>query len=264
MQVKAIVTRRLVIPALACNGHHSIRVTACGLANVVDTVMAVTGKKDPNLAAQTIRNIRKDVFCPSRFEIRDTGGSGGYATKLLPLEDLIEFIMVLPGNAAKRARLHFAEIITRYLRGDASMCQEIAHNRQIGIARSCERALNRALLEGQAQQQAPEIGFVYATESEAFPGLIKIGRSMNVHARISSLNSGCAPAPHRLVAQAPTLHPARDEGMAHLFFADRRVEGEFFRVGAGEVLDYFANHIAAQCQRDLAGGAGCMPPFMDA
>ena len=60
------------------------------------------------------------------------------------------------------------------------------------------------------------------------------------------MNTSCAPAPHVLVAVAATFDNARDEKMAHAFFADARKEGEFFELTDKVVKDYFGMHITAQ------------------
>ena len=73
-----------------------------------------------------------------------------------------------------------------------------------------------------------------------------------MNARLTSLNTSCAPAPHRVVVVAPTLDSVRDERTAHEFFASRRIEGEFFNITDAEVKAYFANHITCQFHLDMA------------
>ena len=92
----------------------------------------------------------------------------------------------------------------------------------------------------------PQIGYVYATKSSAFPDCIKIGKAADLVKRLSSLNTSCAPAPHNLVAAAATFDNTRDEKVAHMFFADARREGEFFELSEDVVKDYFRMHITAQ------------------
>ena len=93
---------------------------------------------------------------------------------------------------------------------------------------------------------APPVTYVYATKSSAFPNRIKIGKTNDVAKSLSSMNTSCAPAPHVLVAVAATFDNARDEKMAHAFFADARKEGEFFELTDKVVKDYFGMHITAQ------------------
>jgi hypothetical protein len=94
----------------------------------------------------------------------------------------------------------------------------------------------------------PAVSYVYATKSTAFPGLVKIGKSTNLQARLSSLNT----APHRVVTVAPTLNNIRDERTAHQFFADMRRQGEYFEVEEDEVKAYFTHHITTQFNLDMA------------
>ena len=55
---------------------------------------------------------------------------GGYATKLLTFQHAIELVMVLPGKVAKETRTQFANIIRRYMAGDATLVPEIQANAQ--------------------------------------------------------------------------------------------------------------------------------------
>jgi hypothetical protein len=98
----------------------------------------------------------------------------------------------------------------------------------------------------------PPTCYVYATKSPAFPGLIKIGKTVDVANRLTTLNTSCAPAPHVIVAVAPTFDKDRDEKTAHAFFSSARREGEFFELEDKDVLDYFATHITAQYNTELA------------
>ncbi len=101
-------------------------------------------------------------------------------------------------------------------------------------------------------KEMPQVSYVYGTKSEAFPNLIKIGRTSNVSARLTSLNTGCAPAPHCIVAVSPTLDAPRDEAWAHVFFSSSRREGEFFEVTVEEVKAFFMNSIMVKYQLELA------------
>lgn len=57
-------------------------------------------------------------------------GKGCGHTKLISFQNAIELIMVLPGKMARETRTQFANIIRRYLAGDASLIAEIAVNAQ--------------------------------------------------------------------------------------------------------------------------------------
>ncbi len=61
-----------------------------------------------------------------------------------------------------------------------------------------------------------------------------------------------SPAPHVIVAVAPSFDKDRDEKHAHVFFSSVRREGEFFELQDAEVLAYFATHITAQYNAELS------------
>ena len=227
----------------------TIRITEDGLGDVLDTVMAVTGK-DCNHANEILRDIDPSLFDTSSFVMIS---KRRYAT----LEALIELIMVLPGKKAKHARKRFKDVITRYLDGDTSMCSEIEVNQSMGKIKSYSKFASKVMnsIHGEKvkkSRQMPPISYVYATKSPAFPGLIKIGKTIDVDSRVTQLNISCAPAPHVVVAVAPYFDHNRDETTAHTFFARARREGEFFALSDLEVINYFSTHITSHFNVELA------------
>ncbi len=222
----------------------------------VDLVMVGSGK-NRNDAGQTLRNLSDEIFPSTKFVDRQLSTRGGYKTKLLSLNDALDLIMVLPGNRAKQMRKQFKDIILRYLDGDRSMCHEIMENHAMGKSKSYAKFASKVMkhiqVENEAKaQEMPPTCYVYATKSPAFPGLIKIGKTVDVTQRLSGLNVSCAPAPHVIVAVAPTFDHARDEKTAHTFFACARREGEFFELEDADVEAYFTAHITAQYHAELA------------
>jgi hypothetical protein len=181
-------------------------------------------------------------------------GQGQTRVAVISIEGAMKLIMVLPGKRANAMRLQAADILTRYIHGDTdnSLLQEIKHNRQIGPVAACTKLAQKAAANASQYTEMPQVSYVYGTKSEAFPDLIKIGRSADVTARLTSLNTACAPAPHFIVAVAPTFNAPRDESLAHAFFASTRREGEFFQVTPEEVKAFFSNHIMIQYQVELA------------
>ena len=172
----------------------------------------------------------------------------------------IKLAMLLPGKHVKRYLRKFAEIISRYLDGDLKMCSEIVENNCIGKKRSYSNFLQeveRSIQENPFSVQAtPQVYYVYATQTPALPGLIKIGRTTNMKTRLSQLNTACAPSPHIVVAIAPTFNMTRDESAAHEFFAHARKEGEFFAITIEEVTNFFVQHIMARHQKELVEHMG--------
>ena len=139
-------------------------------------------------------------------------GKGQRVMDCISLSGVLKLGMVLPTNeAVKYCRTKIADTMARHLKGDPTLAAETAHNASIGLAAACEAFLSDALVLAKRKREAePALGYVYGTASEAFPGLIKIGRTGNLDSRLCSLNTSCAPLPHRLVAVAPTRNPVRD------------------------------------------------------
>ena len=231
-----------------------VRVTADGLLYAVDLVVVITGKPK-NEAAEVLRRLSEDFFSQGKITKRDTGGRGNSRTKMVSFTNALELVMVLPGNLVKALRLQFINIIKRYLAGDHSMVQELERNSKSldpvhVIAREDQtlakrRKPNKPLI--------PQIFYIYATFSAAFPGLVKIGRSANVKTRLSSGNTFAAPCPHQVIAVAPTFDPKRDEKLAHDHFAQFRQNGEFFEISHEDITSFLLVNIVSQYQKDLLG-----------
>ena len=233
----------------------SVRVTDDSLLYLVDLVMVVHGSSR-NHAAQIITRIPDSDFDSNKIVKRQLSSKGGHQTKLLSFKEAVEFIMVLPGSFAKGVRKQFADIIVRYLDGDRSMCIEIEENQAMGKVESYARFARKVMSQvdddsTRRAHEMPQTSYVYATKSPAFPGLIKIGRTEDVAKRLSQLNTSCAPAPHVIVAVAPSFDKVRDEKTAHVFFSEARREGEFFELSEADVVTYFATHITVQYNTEL-------------
>jgi hypothetical protein len=126
--------------------------------------------------------------------------------------------------------VHAADILSRYVQGEDSLIAEIHQNKQIGPVVACTNLAEKAAVKASQYKEMPQVSYVYGTKSDAFPGLVKIGRTLDVDARLASLNTGCEPAPHNVVDVAPTFDATRDEAWAHSFFSSACKEGEFFEV----------------------------------
>ena len=234
----------------------TVRVTEDGMLWVIDLIMAITGKKRDD-AGKALRRIPDDVFSSINFIERNMAGKGNYQVKVISPQNAIELVMVLPGKISKMFRKKMADVIIRYLDGDQSMCHEIVANGNMGMIKSYTNFAQKIASEVECQEQST-FGYIYATSSSAFPGLLKIGRAVDVAKRVSQLNTGCAPAPHVVVAVAPSLDYARDEKMTHDKFAEKRREGEFFEISKEEVCDYFRNTIAAAFNDELNSNLSSM------
>jgi len=97
--------------------------------SVVDVAVAVTGH-DANYASQAVRNICEqhpdvhekimDVKFP---DVR--GRRGQKNTPVADVKGIVEVILLLPGQQAKRVRRQAAELLVRYLGGDLGIIDEV-------------------------------------------------------------------------------------------------------------------------------------------
>ena len=184
-------------------------------------------------------------------------GPGQRDTPCMNVQGLLMLLKCLGDKVSRAFKEETFAILQRYLDGDTTMCEEIMQNKNLGKQKAYENFTEKVMKRAKtyadsASNEMPATAYVYGTKSDAFPGLIKIGRSINPTTRLSSLNTGCAPAPHVLVAVAPTFNNVRDEAVAHAFFSSQRKEGEFFEVSQEDVRAFFTNHITAQYQTELA------------
>ena len=99
--------------------------------------------------------------------------------------------------------------------------------------------------------EIPATSYIYATFSPAFPGLVKIGRSKHIKARLSSGNTFTAPAPHVLIAMAPTFDAVRDGKKAHEYFDYFCEQGEFFKITHDEAKTYLHSVIKTRHEQEL-------------
>jgi len=223
--------------------------------SIRDMIMCVCGKNQ-NDAGGVWRNLsetKKDQLSHSLSSYKFPG-QGQSEQPVITFRAAIKLVMMLPGKRAQYYRVKFSEIVSRYLDGDTSLCDEIKRNQFVGKKRSYSKfaqEVDQSIGED-GIDDTPQHQYVYATKSAAFPGLIKIGRTSNMIARLSQLNTGCAPAPHTVVCIVPTLDMYRDECLAHDYFADYRKEGEFFEVCEFDVKEYFLDVLLLQYQKELS------------
>ena len=228
--------------------------------SIRDVIMHVCGKNndEAGLVWRRMSDSKKEEVC-KELAVYQFPGRGQSAQSVITLPGSIKLVMMLPGERAQRYKTQFAEIIARYLDGDQLLGLEIEGNRLAGQKRSYSQFADDVTRMVNEDDAIPQVHYIYATKSPAFPDLIKIGRTIDMRARLSSLNTACAPAPHALVAIAATFDMHRDEYLAHDFFAHSRKEGEFFQVQEEAVKAYFSSVIAQRFQQELMeffGGAG--------
>jgi hypothetical protein len=233
----------------------SVRFTMIDLViflSVRDVIMHLCGKnrKRANEVWERL-SVKQKSELVGDISIFQFPGQGQSKMPVITIEGAMKLMMMLPGERAKHMRVHAADILSRYVQGKDSLIAEIHQNKQIGPVAACTNLAERAVVKASQYKEMPRVSYVYGTKSDAFPGLIKIGRTLDVDARLASLNTGCAPAPHYVVAVAPTFDASRDEAWAHAFFSSNRKHGEFFEVTVEEVKTFFANHIMTKYQLEL-------------
>ena len=221
---------------------------------VFDLIMVMCGKHR-HYASEIWRNLSKSfkseaqTFC-LEFKFK---GRGQQDQPVIQLKGAINLLMWLPGDRAKSFRSKASEILFRYFEGDERLISEIENNKLMGsLAAANVFAASSIASVKRKREVMPQSSWIYGTQSSAFPGLIKIGRSKNVKARLSSGNTFCAPDPHVIVAAAPTFNDVRDEEAAHTYFNDFRVAGEFFNISEASLKDYFSQVTTQQYQHELA------------
>ena len=99
--------------------------------------------------------------------------------------------------------------------------------------------LNMPLGEREDKLHELENRYVYAINSDSFPGIYKIGMTRDIKSRLSQLNCSMPEHPYKLVTQFTSLNPRKDEKDAHAFFAMYHVKGEHFKIPHKELMSYF-------------------------
>ena len=219
----------------------------CPYMSVRDIIMVVCGKskKDACDAWTDLPEKYKNQLSEflSKFQFK---GRGEMLRPVITLQGAIKLIMWLPGDMAKGFRSQACDILTRYLTGDASLHAEVIYNARIGPIAASQAFLSDILESAKRKgENDTAVEYVYGTVSDAFPGLVKIGRTQDLDARLVGMNTSCAPKPHRYIAIAPTYHAVRDERIMHSFFMDVREEGEFFRTSIESVKLVLARLVTA-------------------
>ena len=222
--------------------------------SVRDIIMAICSK-DGHDSMQIWRRLpeqHKNEFQDYFVENFQFPGRGQSEQPVITLQGALKLIMWLPGNIAKDFRSKACDILTRYLAGDASLHSEVAHNASIGLIAASRELVSEVLASGKRKREDDsDVAYVYATVSDAFPGLVKIGRTEDLDTRLGCMNTSCAPKPHRYVAIAPTYHAVRDERVIHSFFMDEREEGEFFRTSVENVKRALARLVTSEFNEEM-------------
>jgi len=199
--------------------------------SVRDLIMVVCGK-DGNHAMNTWRRLDFQ----NKFDLGEDiqsfqfPGRGQQIQPVMCVRAAMMFLSFLPGEQAKARRSQAMEILKSH----------------------CSDTTDIPSLK-KRKRTAPE-SYVYLLKSAAFPDYVKIGRTQNIHKRLSQLNGSMPEHPYELVTYFTSFDSVRDEAEAHLRFAKYRTIREFFKVRKEDVIPYFLekqnNIIHAQAAED--------------
>jgi phage anti-repressor protein len=102
-----------------------VRISPNGdMLSAADLLRAITGKNSRDTSG-VLCKLRPSLFEQSRFHVICN-------VRYVTFSDAIKLIMVLPGEKVAEVRKQFIDVITRYLNGDQSMCDEIQANHAAG------------------------------------------------------------------------------------------------------------------------------------
>jgi hypothetical protein len=128
-------------------------------------------------------------------------GRGQRKTPCTEAGSFIRLLKLCKGKLQEAYRIEMEQVLERYLDGDTSMCVEIQENKRIGAEAARESfalKVEARAAELEEEDDYYQQGIVYGMVSEAFPGLVKIGRTNDLEKRLTQANTFCAPAPFRV------------------------------------------------------------------
>ncbi len=219
--------------------------------SVFDLMRVFSGKKD-KARSREWRKLKEYAEIQCEVIQYQFPGVREQYQPMITFRGALKLVMFMSGQFAASCRTSFVDLLMRYTEGDETLHAEIEMNKVSGAVVGFKRiASSIRVNEAHLQSVMPEVGYIYATISDAFPGLVKIGKTVDMKARLSNMNTACAPMPHRVVALCPTLDYDRDESEAHGFFGDRRYAGEFFSVTHEDIKAYFVSYLFPKYEDEM-------------
>lgn len=108
-------------------GDAKIRITPEGLISIYD-VMTFFGYKNPRDPFYRMKEDYPEVV--GQTDSFQFNGQGQTPTPIARLETIIELMNVMKGDKVAKYRTQFAKVITRYIRGDMSLIDEVIENHE--------------------------------------------------------------------------------------------------------------------------------------
>ena len=212
----------------------SVRVTDDGMLIAQDFASVLLGK-DKGEAGHVLNRI----FEQGTLKERVFPGAGNYRVKLLSFDEAIDLAMNPKcAKLSTETRKQIAHSIQMYKAGFKSFFKDIAPS----IIKQKEKAMLRF----------PKQSFVYAVHSDSFPGVVKIGMTSNLKARLTSLNCSMPMNPYKLVTRFSTYKPSNDEAEAHMHFSQYKAAKEHFAVPIDVVKSYFSEKNLQHIEKCIA------------
>jgi hypothetical protein len=128
-------------------GDAKIRISPTGLISIYD-VMRFFGYANPWDPFARLKEAYPETL--GQTEGFRFGGRGPTSTPVAALETIIELVNVMQGPKVAKYRAQFAKVITRYIRGDMSLIDEVIENHE-RIRQLPEEAPARAILNVHAE-----------------------------------------------------------------------------------------------------------------
>ena len=159
------------------------------------------------------------------------------------LEGLMTLINRLNSGNAVNFRARFGVIVSRYVRGDTTMCDEITINQARGVEASLSVFMSECKADALVLNQKfhEQAGYVYGMQNNYALDHIKVGFTTNLAKRLSNANVFSALSPFSYVTTIKTLDARSAETRVHEYLADFRGAGEFFKITKDQLLEAFAH-----------------------
>lgn len=110
-------------------GSGQVRVTAEGRASVFDLIRAACGVGQPKVTWRRLSvNYPEVVAICNHLQFP---GAGQRPTPTVDADGWVRLSMLLPGHKAAKWRAQYADLVTRYLRGDRTLAQEVVERAEV-------------------------------------------------------------------------------------------------------------------------------------
>jgi hypothetical protein len=134
------------------------------------------------------------------------------------------------------ARRNAIRVIGERMVGGTGVFASMTPEGRADIRKASTQLYNAGKTAAKAEEYMAQstAGFVYILCNPAWPNAVKIGRACNPKARLSSYNTGCPDRAYYIHRAVYFEDCVTAENLAHVYFDDRRLSGEWFGLDASE------------------------------